>query len=299
MSNGRSDDNNRRSGFESDDNSDDNGLYYYVYGSDDDHEDNGNHPGHDDDHESNGNHYGWGDGHEGNGNHYGRGDDHEGNGNHYGWGDDHEVKIDFDSGIVAVDSVYSIGSNIDVQSGTYTEDGYTLTWSQLDIHYDFESVLDDAPFFDNANADDDHANDHSDNVFGVNYLGDNTYDGYEYATGTLTKDDGSSFSLEGLDVANTGNSTNPDEFNLAQIQTDVYNPGVLDEFKYAYSYDLETWEYAYETYDYATDTWAVVSSGSGDLEDAIDTGFFDDISALIIYTYGDMTMDNIELEGIA
>lgn len=269
MSNGQSENNGRRAN--SDDSSDDAGLYYYVYGSD----------------------------HEDNGNHYGQ-DDHD---------DDNEVVIDFDSGESSayVDlgtTYYSWGTYVDGQTGVYEEDGFTLSWYTYDFYTGVDgSASDDlgVAIFDAGNSNSDHADDHADDfAFGVNYINgnNNLSDGFEYSFGLLAaNDEGGVFSLEDLDIIDTDSSTNPENIDAVQIGFSAFGPDG-EIYQYATTHDTQTWDYSYATYEYATGIYEETITSYDSLDDLLDTGVFDGLSHLDMITFGDMAIDNIELDDI-
>ena len=191
--------------------------------------------------------------------------------------------IDFDSGVNTVNNDYGY-----YQSGTYQEDGFTLTWQTWDYDYWYYYYGDADPAVTDINND-------GNLEFGVDTGSDSGYYAYNYAYGRLNQDNGDTFSITGWDVVNDGGG---DSYGYVQFYIYDWNAG---DYQYAYTYDdgTDTW-YAGGYDDYGNYFW-----NQTDAETVADT-MFNDIAYVDIYAYHDnywygsgggdgIGIDNIEI----
>lgn len=183
--------------------------------------------------------------------------------------------IDFDSGVNTV--TYDYGYYI---TGTYAQDGYTLQYYSYDWYYYNSGIAN--PLHD--------ADGSGDNEFGFNGDGDSYYY-YSDAGFTLTADDGSAFSLDGMDIL-----YNPDGSYYYYEYLYVAgggNDGSAYSWSSAYTYDNVNWYTYDETYDSSTGSYNYEYGYTSDVNDVL--ALFDDQTYLYVYTTDDFAVDNLEL----
>ncbi len=205
------------------------------------------------------------------------------------------VILDFDSGTNYVWSDWGYGMN-----GAYHQDGFTVTWQTNDWDYYYWYTNDaDNPVQD-LNWD-------GDNELGVE--AESWYWGGEQLWATLSKDDGSTFSIQDFDVVNDGGSDYYAYWNSADSS---YSRIVMES--YTYNYSTNQWDtYVFGmNQDNGWDSWYSYGvnddgnwvSGWVDTETFADT-YLQDINYLSIYIESDewfywgnangIGIDNIEI----
>jgi VCBS repeat-containing protein len=172
--------------------------------------------------------------------------------------------IDFDSGTNTVDYDYGY-----YQYGTYQEDGFTLNWWSEEYDYYYYYYGDTVPAVTDIDGD-------GDRELGVD--GDVTsyyYYGYQYAGGTLTQDNGDSFSLIGFEMVGDDASS---YYNYSYFQLYSYSNGWSD-YTYAYTYDdgQEIWYVG----GYNNGVWSSYQTDQATVADSV----FEDVDALYFYAY--------------